>query len=169
MGYRQFRINFGYVEDTRFFELSVEHDQEFATVVEAIEDLRQTAAGYLRQEEEEAQRRVKKNKCCASADPFCNFCPTCGTKLVPSSKVGPYEISKFFDDLHSADYDSYHDALTYFEERGWNLGWYNRASEPPVHVRGAGRWMARENADDIPFMEWTLPDDTDGNTYEEKR
>ena len=154
-----FGIQLGYAESALLSSMAFSHGYGFDDVEEAMEDLRLLAKSYL-------LAQLIRRTCCrefAFHDGY-NCCPKCGRSLADVRDVSPADVRDFFYNLSSTDMDGGAGILEYFESKGWNLCGFSD-DEPAVSVQAVGRWMGREDEEDRPFMEWTLPDGTSSSTY----
>lgn len=137
--YHNFNLQFGYVKDSRPATMLCGHDQGFDDVESAMEDLRKTLYGYLWLER------------------GLNFCPVCGTPVKAMKKVSGYDVAKAFEDLFMSTMDDLGDIYGYLENHGWTIG-ATIGEQRSVEVQAVGRWMAREDEEDRPWMEADYPD-----------
>lgn len=142
--YKAFRLQLGYVESTRFYEIPMTHNAGFTSIGLAVDDLRRVTADWLSQEQ---------TTCCVRPDNRGNFCSNYGSSVQKYS--GTPET--FWDSLSETDFDGAFDMIGFFEERDW--GFYINDGEPVCSVRNVLAYM--ENQD---YLEGTYPDGTEFDT-----
>jgi hypothetical protein len=149
--YRNFTLQPGYVESTRLCVIEVCHLGGFATIGEALADLKARLRAFL-------EHGVRLPKCCAGyleSNPEFTYCPKCGQGL-HREDVEDEHVADLFWRIPERTLDGSFDFLEFMEEGGWVIGRFDDESEAPCFVQGVTRYMR----DDDGFCEGAYPDGT---------